>query len=155
MLSTIEKRVKKDIRLNNLFKKGEKVLVIDDNTKESFLTLYLLKKITKGLDLKIDVKKDVGDSEKYDKILLPADADDVAEEFMLKITQNKEKKKVPKTILFLKSVLDSEVAECAKELGYECKNEKDESYLLDKIEAKYPGSKFGFLKSVKMLDGLE
>ena len=61
------------------------------------------------------------------------------------------KQKLPKTVAFLKSVLDSEVAEAANRIGYKT---RATAGLLDRMEKKYPGSKFAVLKGINMLKRL-
>lgn len=157
MLYKLEKRVRRDIRLHNPFKKGEKVLVLDNKTKESCLTLYLLKRITNGLNLNIKVKKQKNLAVKqngYAKIILPLDGDDIIENFMNHLTsKQKERQDESKNkIFFLKTILDKEVAEAVKKLGYNCKESIHE---LDKTEKRYPGSKFAFLKSIRFLKNIK
>lgn len=153
MISNIEKRVRKDIRLNNPFSKKESVLVIDDSSKESFLTVYLLKKITKGLDLEMDIQKqkDVNASKTaaYDKIVVPADADDNINQFIERIASGNGAGRGNKKILsILRTVLDKEVSKAAAKLGYES---NETANMLDMLEARYPGSKFATLKSINFL----
>ncbi len=127
MLHKLEKRVRQDIRLHNPFMKGEKILVFDNQTKESYLTLYLLKRITKGLDLDIKVKqqKDIAVKhwKEYNKIILPLDGDDIIKDFIEHLTFKQIYKldESRNKIFFLKTILDKEVAEAVKKLGYNCK----------------------------------
>lgn len=153
MISDIEKRVRKDIRLNNPFSKKERVLVIDNGSKESFLTVYLLKKITKGLDLDMDIQKQKGVSAsktaKYGKIVVSADADDSINQFIERIANGNGAGRENKKILsLLRTVLDKEVSKAAAKLGYDS---SETANMLDLLEARYPGSKFATLKSINFL----
>ncbi len=156
MLDSIEKRVRKDIRINNPFSKKERVLVIDDSSKESFLIIYLLKKITKGLELDIDIQKqkDVSalKTARYDKIVIPADADDSINQLIEWIAKRKgARRENKKRVSILRMILDKEVSEAAAKLGY--KSHKTAN-MLDMLEARYPGSKFATLKSIDFLKSI-
>ena len=48
-LKIIEKRVRKELRLNSQIKKNDKILIIDNGTKESAVGEFLLKSIIKDL----------------------------------------------------------------------------------------------------------
>lgn len=181
MIGNIEKRVRKDIRLNNPFSKKERVLVVDNGSKESFLTVYLLKKITKGLDLDMDIQKQKGVSAsktaKYGKIVVSADADDSINQFIEQIANGNGAGRENKKILsILRTVLDKEVSKAAAKLGYNSSNKNSlpgaipnlkagalrssllnreflakTANMLDLLEARYPGSKFATLKSINFL----
>ncbi len=153
MIGNIERRVRKDIRIKNPFSKKERVLVIDNGSKESFLTIYLLKKITKGLELDIQIQKQknvsASKTAKYDKVVIPADADDSINQFIGRIARGKgAEKENKKSVFILRTVLDKEASEAAAKLGYE--NHKTVN-MLDMLEARYPGSKFATLKSIDFL----
>ncbi|MBN1502565.1 hypothetical protein JW930_03405 [Candidatus Woesearchaeota archaeon] len=74
---TIEKRVRKELRLKRLIKKNDQILVLDDGSLNAQTSIYLLKKIIKGLPANIRTKKKkysvLGGiiNSTYNKIIIP------------------------------------------------------------------------------------
>ena len=72
----IQKRVRKEIRMHDLFKKGDTILIIDDDSVFSKVNQVILKESIQGLPVKIVIQKKrytLGEniSSKYNKIVIP------------------------------------------------------------------------------------
>ncbi|MEK6916373.1 MAG: hypothetical protein AABW92_01390 [Nanoarchaeota archaeon] len=160
----IEKRVRKEIRTNNLIDKDDKILILDNGSAESQLSSYLLKRIIKDLPVKITIKKldythGKALSGDFNKIIVPWNADLEDEYFLSCIFQNKEieflghYKIDNKTYvkLFL-PVLSSEVEVFAKIKKLDFKKNTKKSItqdMMDKLEKEYPETKFSLLSSAE------
>lgn len=149
----IEKRVRKSLREQDWLKPGQKVVFIDDSTLKAAVAKYLLKSIFKGQPFDIDFKKaSISSVEKaakgYDRIILPWSMDDETEQFLAALMDNK---KLPKAkyIKLLVTLLDEEIILFAriKKLEGRIKKKSKLSRMLDDLEKRYPGSKFGLLRS--------
>lgn len=163
-LEKIEKRARKQLREYIFLNKDDKVLIIDNDSKESATNKYLFGKIIKGFPAKIIVKKFENEKavqeyvkkEKINRIVIPKNADDLLKEQLENLLMNKKEKKNENEIVLLAHVLDSEIEEFAKLLNLKyTKKEKKTNLMIDefeKLEEKYPGAKFGFLKSQKELN---
>lgn len=163
-LKIIQKRVRKELRINKLIKKNDKILIIDDGSAEAKLSEYLLKEIIKSLPVTITVKKlsyELGNSVKgdYNKIIIPWCADKEDEYFLNCIFENKKIKynghykiKDKTYIKLLLLVLEKEVELFAKIKKFNFNKKKQKtvvSEVLDKLEEEYPEIKFSLLKSTK------
>ncbi len=152
-LEVIEKRVRKDLRLNKWIRKNDKILIIDDKSKESKVGEYLLKSIIKDLPVKITKKK--SKAGKFDKIIIPWNLDREAESSLNKIfTRLPKKQQDKKEIRLLRNVLDKEIEIFAKLKGfkYAKKPRPELQKTMDKLEEKYPGCKFSLLNSMKFVN---
>lgn len=138
----IEKRIRKYVRLNKLFKKNDIILVKDDVSE------YFVKKIVRDLPVKI-VKKG-----KADKIVGLWTADDEINNFFMKIFREKKEKKFIKMFLW---VIDDELERYCKinKIRF-IRNKKDKSVqkFVDEISRKFPDSKHKIIKSLGRLDSL-
>ena len=142
----IEKRIRKHIRINSLFRSGD-VVVTNNN-----LCFYLLKKIIKNPRVKI-VKKS---SQKKAKIVIPWTTDDEIADFLENLFVNKKRKKT-KEIKLLIRITDKEAILFAKNknINYSPRKKKKQIlHMLDKMEKKYPETRFSLLKSVDELEGI-
>ncbi len=163
-LKVIEKRVRKDMRLNKWIEKNDKILFVDDNSKEAKVGDYLLKSIIKGLPVKITKRKSASNASKYDKIILPWSLDmEVEEKLGLifskipkipKKQQQKKMKEEKKEIRLLRGLLDKEIEIFAKLKKFKCKKGSKSKLqkMVDKLEERYPGCKFSVLNSMKLLN---
>lgn len=156
-IGVIERRVKKDVRLNHPFKKNEKVLLIDDASTRSRVMISLLDHCLGGLPIKFEVKKadpsriTDKDIEGSSKILLPFSADYQAETFISWLFGDDSKSDSPEGIPFLSCLLDEEIEAYAKAKGIPSSS-RDTSPLRKNIlhfESKYPGLIHGLLKGAK------
>lgn len=150
----IEKRVRKSLREHKWIKPKEKVLVIDDGTLKSKTGIYILKSVFSGLPFNMDYKKcsisSAGRLSKgYCKVVIPWSLDDEAEQFLDSLFNCR---KIPETdqIKLLINISEKEIdffAKIKKISGR--RNPKTKlGRMLDELEKRYPGSKFGLLKAV-------
>jgi len=161
----IEKRVRKEIRLKKLISKNDNILIINDGSAEFFVSERLLKNIIKDLPVEIKVKKQkykLGDTitGKYNKIIIPWNADLEDEYFLSNLFGNKKPKYAghykikDKTYLkLLLTVLQAEVEIFADILKLKFKTRKKSNIgiMLNELEKEYPEVKFSLLKSSQEL----
>ena len=147
-LEILTNRIKKDVRQNIPFKKGEKVLVFGK------ITNSFLKRIVGALPLDITTSnkrfgEDVNDFSSYDKVVIPWTADDEALLFYTEITKKNPRLNKNKLIVELfRTVLDDELIKAAKILKIKIKL-KSKRKELEKIHKKFPNSIFGLRKSAE------
>lgn len=161
-LKILQKRVRKEIRINQLIKKNDKILIIDDGSAESKSAIFILPKILKDLPVNIEIKKktyNIGEkiSENYNKIIIPWNADKEGEYFLSCVFHNKEmlylghfEKHNKNYLKIFLPVLEKEVqlyAEINKLDFKKTKRNSVEEEFLDKLEKKYPEIKFSLLRS--------
>lgn len=140
----IEKRIRKHIRINKLFKKNDVILVKD------YVSEYFLKKIIGNLPLKI-VKKG-----KADKIVGVWTADDEINSFFMGIIGGKVKSDKRFIKMFV-PVTDDEMEKYCKICRIDfCKRKKDKpvELFINNINKKYPDSKHKIIKSLQRLQVL-
>ena len=150
-LSTIEKRIRKDLNINKVFTPHESVLVINDSSLKAKLTVYFLNSISKSIPLKIDIKN-AKPKKRYDKIVTPNNLDDDIAVFLESLFRTS--KPVAKTheIHLLRTVSDEELLLTARLLKIKGPLKKSKlSSVLDALESRYPGSKFGLFNSIAEL----
>ena len=136
----IEKRVRKTIRIEKMFSKGDKIIVKDAVCK------FLLNSILKDLSVKFG---SIG------KMVLANSLDDEIADFLSVFFGGKIKKF--KGIKILKNVKDDELTEFARINKLKFKplaKDKKIMEFLDKIDSRYPNAKFNLSKNVKMLNKL-
>lgn len=150
----IEKRVRKSLRDNNWLKPEDKILYIDDGTMQSGVGIFFINAIFKNKPFNFSFKKGTTKSaarlsKGYDKVLIPWSMDDEVEQYLDALFNAK---KVPKTnhIKLLINVSDEEIALFAKIKKIKGKQKAKTvlGKMLDNLEKRYPGSKFGLLRSV-------
>jgi tRNA(Ile)-lysidine synthase TilS/MesJ len=156
-LKIIEKRVRKGLRTKKLIKKNDRILLIDNGSKEAKAGEFLLKSIIKDLPVKIDAKKakKISSTKKYDKIIMPWSLDDEAEQFLSMVfNKKKHAKYAKKAVKLLKSLSEEEIEQFAKikRFKYKKKQRSKTKQMLDKLEKRYPGYKFSLLNSIKQLN---
>jgi len=175
----IEKRVKKEIRSKKLINEKEKILLLDNNSKEAKISEHIIRVAynnrvdllkVKVNALKIgflskEVKKAI-EKNKIKQVIIPWNLDDEIIYFTENMF-NKEDFKfldhfIQNKILFIKllrNVLESECflfAKCRK-FKFKDKPEKDRQKkaiksMLDKIDKKHSETKFSLLKSIDSLN---
>lgn len=150
----IEKRARKAFREHAWLRPKDRALIIDDGSTKAKACILLVKAVFKGQPFYFDTKKGkISDARKlakgYKKVIIPWNLDD---EIELKLRAMFEGKK-PEDLPFIKPLLnisDEEIeyfASIRKVKGR--KSPKTVlGRMLDDLEKKYPGSKFGLLKSV-------
>jgi tRNA(Ile)-lysidine synthase TilS/MesJ len=140
----IEKRIRKQTRLEKSFKPKDKILVLGD------VADYLVKSITKNMNIRIFSRK----NKKINKIVVEHTLDDELNQFVKEIFQNKKHKKQGKTIKILKNITDKDIMLFAKIKGLRFKpNKKDKKFqdFLDQVQARYPNAKYNLLRNMEEL----
>jgi len=163
-IKIIEKRVRKELRINKLIEKNNRVLIIDDGTASSKVAQYMLPRIIKDMPIILRLKQirySLGAKIKgmYDKIILPWSVDQENEYFLSCIFQNKKPKYLghytlgsKKYVKMLLPLLESEIKLFAKINNLEFHKQAKSSYtqLLNKLESFSPELKFSLLKASRM-----
>jgi hypothetical protein len=159
-ISVIERNVRKELRLKRLIKKHDKLLIIDDDSYDSKNLIYLIRKIIGKMPVSIKVKKG-----KYipgkkinfkGKIIVPWNLDDEVSLFLKYFFENKKIKYIGHYDNIIKPLIvitDDESKKLAKKMKFKIK-EKKKDYVkdfLDKMEKRYPGTKFGIKKSIEQI----
>ncbi len=153
----IEKRIRKELRLKELIKKHDKLLILDDNSCDSKNLRYLIKRIVGKMPVDIKVKKG-----KYipstkirfkGKVIVPWNLDDEVSLFLRYFFENKKIKYIghyDNIIKPLVVITADESKQLAKSLNFKFKEKKKDSIkdFLDSMEKRYPGTKFGIAKSI-------
>jgi len=152
-LQTVEKRARKHLRTTSPIKRGEKICVIVDESKESKLAEYFLEHVFETIPCETEKRplNDVGDLSPFDKVFYPLDADDQAGEFLLKVFKGTEG---PKRLSILSNTLDSEIKLYMDLKAWTYKEHKttEKAQIIKELEAMYPGSTFGLMKSKQQLE---
>ncbi|MBS3097189.1 hypothetical protein J4209_00170 [Candidatus Woesearchaeota archaeon] len=147
----IEKRIRKHIRINKIFKKNDNILVIGD------LCHYLVKKIIKDLPVKIIKTKKIKRTKGY-KVVIPWTLDDETNCFLNEIlSKGKTKARESAYIRLLENITDEEALLFSKLKGISFKpkkKNKDIKSILDQLEERYPETKFSLLKSINQIKRL-
>ena len=150
-IEILTNRIKKDTKNHVQFKKGDKILVFGKLAK------IFLEKVVGNIPLEIteaDEKYNSDAIKKYfpdfDKVVIPWTADDEAESFYNELTSdesefNKENNVIVK---IFKMILDKELSMAAKilNMNFEIPSRNSD---IERIQKKYPGSKFGLVKSAE------
>ena len=144
----IEKRVRKAIRENKWIKRNDTVFVVDNGSLAFSVTKYLLESISKDLPMEIQTVK----APREGKVVLPWSLDDEIEGHLKDLFG--EERRQAKHIRLLKNVSDEEIQVFAevKKLAGSLPEKSELGRKLSDLEEKYPGSKFGLLKSFQELD---
>jgi len=177
----IERRVKKEIRSKNLINEKEKILLLDNNSKEARISEHILNTAYNNRLNLIRAKinnfklgtlnkktKEIIKKNKIKQVIIPWNLDDE----IIYFTENLFKKgdfkflghfKQNKTsyIKLLRNVLESECLLFARyrKFKFKKKTEKDKQRkdikkMLDKIDKKHAETKFSLLKSIGQLESL-
>lgn len=151
----IEKRVRKVIRTKKLFSKADKVMILDDGSKEVKVIQYLIQSIVPYLKLDISVQK-INDrfmasiAKRGYKVILPWNLDNEVEYFFSMLFTKMDFKKT-KTIKLLRNVSQEEIeifASIKKIKGKTTKPyNKEINAMLNNLEKDHPDIKFSILKS--------
>lgn len=159
-IKVIERRVRKELRMSEAIKKGDNLLIIDDGTCSAKLNVLLIKKSV-GDITKITVKKGKFNPDKKisfkGKIIAPWNLDDEILLFMNSFFNNKLFRYLGDHGNIVKPLISIKQDECetfAKLTGlkYNMKTKTDDlAGFIGKIEEKYPGTKFGILKTTKQM----
>ncbi len=177
----IERRVKKEIRSKNLINEKEKILLLNNNSKEAKISEHIIRVAYNNrvdlLKVKINeleigfLSREVKESIKKNKIkqiIIPWNLDDEIIYFSENLFNRGDFKYIgnfkQNKILYIKllrNVLESECllfAKCRKfkfkDRPEKDKQRKDIKKMLDKINKKHAETKFSLLKSIDQLESL-
>ncbi len=144
----IEKRVRKSMRENSWIQRKNKVFIVDNGTITFAVSKHLLENISKDLPMEISVVKEPCEG----KVVIPWSLDNEIEGRLQELFGEAEEK--TQYIKLLKSVSDEEIITFAevKQLKGTLPQKGILGRKLSEMEQKYPGSKFGLLKSFQNLD---
>ena len=138
----IEKRIRKDVRINNIFEKNDRIYVKDK------LSRLFIEKMIGTLP-----KTFTNNPKKANKIIIKRTLDDECNDFLEKLLYNKKKKQV-KGIKLLRTITDKEALLFAKYNNIEFKpNKKSKKVkeILNELEKSYPQTRFSLAKSIESL----
>lgn len=150
----IEKRVRKNARINKLFQKNDRILVLDD------LSHHMVNAIVKDLPKKLFQRKRLDENfikkNLIKKIVIPWTLDDEINSFLESMLLSK-KIKASNRIKLFKDTTEEELDLFCRfnKLKYK-KNKKNKEIagFLEESEKRYSGTKFKLLKSSERLSGL-
>ena len=140
----IEKRIRKFTRINQVFKRNDKVITVGD------VCNYFVKSIAKDLPMAVKNVKTMPKPRKGFKILAPWTLDDENNQFLEFLFLNKKPQK-QSFIKLLLPVTDQETALFAKIKKLNFKPNKKNPAItnfIEKLQEKYPEVKFSLLKSL-------
>ena len=152
----IEKRVRRELRINNPLKPQSKIAVIDNGSKESFVALLFLRNLAKDMPLTIEPQKPPFDAKQWDIIVIPWDGDDDAEQTLRGIFDGRNIEM--SGFKLLTCVSDAEVRIVAEANGWQGQDNSYQSEygkFLAETEKKYPGTIFSLVRSAKEVRSLE
>lgn len=142
-VKTIEKRVRKDLRINKKIGKSKIIKLLDNKTKEFEIATLILK------DIFGEIKK-IQPMKKADKdTLIPTNIDREIKKDLESYKENKSFEKKEK--LILQNILESEILRLCKikQLKHTSLEDKDE--LIESLESETPNTKFSLAKSFKKI----
>jgi len=143
----IEKRIRKNTRLNKIFRPKDNVLVLGD------LSRYFVESITRDLPIKVFYRK----NKKVNKVVVEWTADDEANLFLEGLFSGKKIKQDKKHVKLLRVITDREARLFAKikKLKFkENKKNNDIQKFIDELEKRDTGAKHGLLRNADMLNRL-
>ena len=147
-LRLIESRVRKELRKDKIIKAKETLFIINDRSKEYYITKYFLKRIF-GNYLSVKDLKDKGRTTN-NKIIIPWNMDRELSARLREYFSNKAPNIRKNQVYLLKCVIDEELMIVARILGITGKKEPYDEFI-EKIEKKYPGIKFSLYQSFEHL----
>jgi len=143
----IEKRVRKTMRENSWIKHNDEVFIVDNGTVTFAVTKYLLERISKDLPMEINIVKEPCEG----KVIIPWSLDDEVTGKLQELFG--EAGHESQFITLLQNVSDEEIQTLAKlkDLEGSIPGKNALGKKLAEMEQKYPGSKFGLMKSFQDL----
>ena len=151
--AVIEKRARKAFREHDWLRPKDSALIIDDGSTKAKACILLTKTVFKGQPFYFDIKKgSISCARKlakgYKKVIIPWNLDDEIELKLRAVFDGKKPEELP-YIKPLLNISDEEIEYFAKARGIKCRESPKTALgkMLDELEKKYPGSKFGLLKS--------
>lgn len=162
----IEKRVKKVLKESKI-KKNDKILLLDSLSEYFFkrimkMPLTVIKKSKNFFNIKEFDESIFGNKKlkefiktnKIKKTIIPRNLDNEIVPLLKKHFKNSKIKENKKFVKLFKNILEDELILFSKlkRIPYKKMKKNDEKDFLDKIEKRYPGTKFSFLKSMNKLE---
>ncbi|MEM4263956.1 MAG: hypothetical protein QW666_03635 [Candidatus Woesearchaeota archaeon] len=145
----IKKRVRKAFREHDWLRPGDKAIIIDDSTMKAQAVIFLTKAVFTGLPFYFTIRRcKIPAQTSNKKIIAPFNLDDTIELHLKAMFDGKKPAKIG-FITPLINISDEEIEYLAKANKLEGKKQEKTRLgrMLDDLEKKYPGSKFGLLKS--------
>jgi hypothetical protein len=172
-LDIIDKRVRKNSRINEYFEKDDDIVFLDDGSANSAVSRYFMERFTEHRSPRIRVEKveemdDIWGTKrnkvieallkKYpsSKLVLPVNADNEAELFLGEMAGSGHRRATPRLIKLIRCLSQREVELFAKLKGFKYpKSSLGVSAIrtmLDRLEEKSPDIKFALMKSLEAID---
>jgi hypothetical protein len=153
-LEVIEKRIRKFIRLNELFKPNDTIVILHDNSPAAFVTEHVLRELSLKLPLKILIRKKLTKKilDTANKILFPINADDHIDAFLNTIYFDKLEELYKEEFLsIVRHVAEKECYVFCKYLGLGKGKIKLKKHELDIFDKPYHETKFATVKSIELM----
>jgi len=152
----IEKRIRKNARVNKLFKKNDKILVIGELNK--FFVKSILKDLPVELFFRKKEDKKFVEEKNINKIVIRWTMDDENNRFMKALFDDEEyKERSEKYVKLLNVATDGELKKFAKFKNIEFKpnkKNKDVQKFLDEVAEKHPNIKYNLIRNIEELNRL-
>jgi hypothetical protein len=149
-LELMEKRVRKNLRINRLIDVRKEYVLMDDGSSEAKLTEYFLKEIFQGyLKMKIAKNPLKNKETKNKNLIFPTNLDEQVLLFLdnfLKTEKEKKKEMAKNEIFPLEVLMQKEVELLCGILKIKFKPRVKKDILAD-LEKRYPGTKFSAFQS--------
>lgn len=149
----IEKRARKAFREHDWLRPKDKALIIDDGSIKAKVCIFLTKNTFKGQPFYFSIKKgSLSAVQKlakgHKKAIIPWNMDDEIELNLRAVFEGNKPEKMP-YIKPLLNISDEEIHLFAKAKGIKGREmpKTQLGRMLDELEKRYPGSKFGLLRS--------
>ncbi len=147
-LEYIEKRVRKNIRIEKDIQPLDTIYLYDDDSKEHFAAKYFLNNVF-GDNLTVKTTKELKEPENG-KLVIPTNMDRTVSEKLQKFLENEIK--TYEHIILLDNVLEEELVEICRILGREAEETEEVNMLIENMEEKYPDAKFSLYRGFQKLE---
>jgi hypothetical protein len=142
----IEKRVRKDIRLNKNIEPLDTVYVLDDGSKEAYIARHFLQSVFED-NLTVET---TNDPDRDGKVVVPTNMDRWLSEKLQEFLANEFKPR--SRLILLDNVLEEEIVALCRILGRDAEATEDVNMLIEEMEAKYPDTKFSLHSAFEKLE---
>ncbi len=148
-LKTVEKRIRKEHRIQKTFKPKEKIYLLNDGSKEFRVSKYYLEKIWPLLKI-TEVKKKIKHAQ-Y-KLVIPSNLDrEINKRFMSLLTNKKLDSQPKNQILFLNNLLEEEIIHICQLMRFKIGKKEKKIPFIEQLETEHPGTKFSMIKSFNLI----
>jgi hypothetical protein len=166
----VEKRIRKNIRVNKLFKSNDSVFVYDNSSVNSKIIIYIMNMLKEKMPFVLTIKKEISskDLNENHKIILPINSDDCSDDFLTKLFSSKfslndyfkncfEINSTTdllnnKIVLILDVLSEIECFYFAKYKNLIDSNFKLKKHILDLFDNVYPETKHSIKKSINLIE---